>query len=74
MTSYGVRVVDDDVLPDGMEWMFVKMKDGGLQLWLANSSSGCPRVLSEAWAAYRCIEHGALVTVPWQCETPVGRV
>lgn len=65
MQGYGVKIVADDVMPDGVEWMFVKMKDGALVLWLAHSSAGCARTLAEAWAAFRCIEQpGGLIMSP----------
>lgn len=53
---YGVRVVRDDEMPVDREWMFVIRTDGSLVLWLARSSAGSARVLSEAWAAFRAIE------------------
>lgn len=53
MAGYGVRIVGDDTLPEDREWMFVEKTDGSIALWLAYSSAGSARVLSEAWAAFR---------------------
>lgn len=74
MQGYGVKIVGDDVMPDNAEWMFVKMKDGSLILLLAHSSAGCARVLSEAWAAYRCLEEREQPSIPRQREERVLRV
>lgn len=51
MTGYGVKIIGDDVLPEGLQWMYVKMSDGGVQLWLARSSAKSPQVLAEVRAA-----------------------
>lgn len=73
MTGYGVKIVNDDLLPEGAEWMFVKMKCGELHLWLARSVAGSARVLAEAWAAYRAIERDRRSPVPRQ-STRVVRI
>lgn len=58
MASHGVKVVSDDALPEGIEWMFVRTTSGGLVLCLAQSSAGNARTLAEAWEAYRRMTEG----------------
>lgn len=55
MTGYGVLIVDDDVLPEEKEFVFVKLDDGGLVVALTRSGVNSPRALADAWAAYRSI-------------------
>lgn len=49
MTEYGVKIVEDDDLPDH-DWMFVDTDRGPV---FVVTRSGCQseRVLAEAWAA-----------------------
>jgi hypothetical protein len=56
MPDYGVKIVADDDMPEDFDWMFARRHDGSLVLVMTRSASGCERALSEAWAAYRCIE------------------
>lgn len=74
MTGYGVKIVNDGDLPQDVEWMFVKRKDGSLVLCIAHSSAGCARALSEAWAAYRCITRQEDGAIPLQREALRPRI
>lgn len=74
MTGYGVKIVGDDVLPDGVEWMFVKRESGVLVLWIARSAAGSARALAEAWAASRRIERTSAAPLPRQRETGMLRI
>ena len=56
MPNYGVKIVADDDMCEDVDWAFAKRHDGSMVLIMTRSAAGCERTLSEAWAAYRCME------------------
>jgi hypothetical protein len=53
--NYGVKIVEDDALPEEHEWAFVKTDDG-LLLVMTRTAVNDERTLEECWSAYRSIE------------------
>lgn len=53
MTSYGVRIVDDQALPDCVSWAFARCTDGTMTLVLSRTAANSEECLAEAWEAYR---------------------
>lgn len=50
--GHGIEFVDK--LPDGLDFLFIGMPDGGGRI-LYRESAICPRVLEDSWAAYRLL-------------------
>lgn len=57
--GYGVRFAQHDEMPPGCDWLFLTVDDH-LHLVLREGSA-TPRVLNDAWAAYREISARQLV-------------
>jgi len=49
--DYEVAFVDDDALPDGNDWVLVKMPD--CWVFAVKRSRVSPQTMQEGWAAYR---------------------
>lgn len=51
---YDVKIIEEGLLPSGHDWVLVEC-DGHMTLCVKSSACG-PRVLAEAWAAYRKLD------------------
>lgn len=51
--GYGIRFVDDSVLPKGHDFLFVELPDGALIFY--RESAVTPETLEDSWAAYRAL-------------------
>lgn len=61
MKSYCVRVVGEDALPEGHDWAFL-CGATRVVLVVKEVAAGRAGVLEEAWAAYRLMLTGDLMT------------
>jgi hypothetical protein len=51
---YEVQFIGDDALPEGHDFMYVDLPDGGVAF--LRESAVNPRTLEDAWAAYRAAQ------------------
>lgn len=65
--EYKVRVIADNELPEGVNWVLVR-EDGHLEFWLrastASRASTLTVALEDAWGAYRGIGEDRLMSWP----------
>lgn len=56
---HAIRLVEDDHLPDGLDWLFVTEGDDRFIFYrasvLAEDPEAGARILAESWAAYRAL-------------------
>lgn len=53
---HAIHFVDDDELPEGQDFLFVAIPEGGLIFYRESALS--PSMLEDSWAAYRAILPG----------------
>ena len=63
MPQYAIRFVDDDALPDGHDFVFVVLADGG-GLILYRRSALSPQSLEDSWTAYRALANPPPIAPP----------
>jgi len=59
---YDVRVVEDTALPADQDWVLVR--HGERVTFAVKRSAQSPRVVAEAWAAYRLLDRHRTVREP----------
>lgn len=74
--EYNVHIIDDDELPDEVEWAFVR-QDGHMYFWLKRSTAADPealaKALEESWETFRMIEDEDVFSWP-EADSGVVRV
>lgn len=50
---HGIRLVDDDVMPEGHDFILVEVSDGGLIFYRRSALTAA--TLEDSWAAYRAL-------------------
>ena len=56
-----IKVIQDDELPDGVDWALVECRDTGNEVFFVKESAACcpegmAEAMAEGWAAYRKLD------------------
>lgn len=65
---YGVRFIDDDALPEGHDYAMIRTAED--TVFFFKRSKLTPRVLEQAWAAYRALPGVDAVSLDERLECP----
>jgi hypothetical protein len=63
--KYRVRIIDDDDLPEGVPWAYVRQHDRltlVLKASAARDTEALATTLEDAWSAFRAIDHDDLLS------------